>query len=66
MAAGTTVTFVNRGGNWHSVAALDGSFESGRIEPGASVAIRLDAAGTYKFICKQHALRGMAGTITVT
>ena len=63
--AGTTVRFVNRGANWHSVAAFDGSFESGRIEAGASFSVRLDKPGTYQYICQHHALRGMAGRITV-
>lgn len=62
---GTTVTFVNRGSNWHSVAAYDGSFESGRIEPGGSWSVTLDRPGEVKLICQHHALRGMAGTITV-
>jgi len=63
--AGTTVTFVNRGANWHSVAAFDGSFASGRIEPGASWSVTLDTPGQVKFVCQHHALRGMAGQITV-
>ncbi len=63
--AGTTLRFVNRGANWHSVAAFDGSFESGRIEAGASFAVRLDKPGTYQYLCQHHALRGMGGRITV-
>ena len=62
---GTTVRFVNRGANWHSVAAFDGSFESGRIEPGASFTVTFDTPGSYQYICQHHALRGMAGRITV-
>ena len=66
VAAGTTVRFVNRGANWHSVAAFDGSFESGRVEPGSSFTVRLDVPGEYDIICKHHGLRGMVGRITVT
>ncbi|MDP9357430.1 MAG: multicopper oxidase domain-containing protein [Chloroflexota bacterium] len=62
---GTTVTFVNRGANWHSVAAYDGSFESGRLEPGQSFSVTFDAPGAHRFICQHHALRGMVGRITV-
>jgi plastocyanin len=66
VAAGTTLRFVNRGANWHSIAAFDGSFDSGRIDPGSSFTVRLDVPGEYRFICKHHALRGMVGRITVT
>src|ERR671910_159393 len=66
VAAGTTLRFVNRGANWHSVAAFDGSFDSGRVEPGTSFEVRLDVPGVYDFICKHHGLRGMIGRIIVT
>jgi plastocyanin len=64
--AGTTVRFFNRGANWHSVAAFDGSFDSGRVDPEGSFAVRLDVPGVYDIICKHHGLRGMVGRITVT
>ncbi|CAA9562449.1 MAG: Multicopper oxidase [uncultured Thermomicrobiales bacterium] len=63
--AGTVVTFVNRGANWHSVAALDGSWESGRIEPGGAYSVRLDTPGEVRYICQHHVLRGMTGRVTV-
>jgi plastocyanin len=66
VAAGTTLRFVNRGANWHSVAAFDGSFDSGRVDPESSFAVRLDIPGVYDIICKHHGLRGMVGRITVT
>ncbi len=66
VSAGTTVRFVNRGANWHSVAAFDGSFDSGRVDPGSSFAVRLDIPGVYDIICKHHGLRGMVGRITVS
>jgi FtsP/CotA-like multicopper oxidase with cupredoxin domain/plastocyanin len=65
VAAGTTLRFVNRGANWHSVAAFDGSFDSGRVDPESSFAVRLDIPGVYDIICKHHGLRGMVGRITV-
>jgi plastocyanin len=66
VAPGTTIRFVNRGANWHSVAAFDGSFDSGRVDPGASFEVRLDAPGEVQFICKHHGLRGMIGRVTVS
>jgi plastocyanin len=66
VAAGTTLRFVNKGANWHSVAAFDGSFDSGRVDPGGAIEIRLDIPGTIQFICQHHALRGMTGRVIVT
>jgi plastocyanin len=63
--AGTTVVWVNKGRNWHSVASFDGSFESGQIQPGDRFEHRFDTAGAFKYICKHHGLQGMLGTITV-
>ncbi len=64
--AGTTVAWVNKGRDWHSVAAFDGSFESGRLAPGESFSWQLDKPGVYQYLCKHHALQGMTGQITVT
>jgi FtsP/CotA-like multicopper oxidase with cupredoxin domain len=64
--AGTTVTFVNNGSNWHSVAAVDGSFTSAQLKSGDAFAVTFDTPGTYKYICRHHARAGMIGTIVVT
>ena len=66
IAAGTTLNFVNRGANWHSVAAFDGSFDSGRIDSGGTFAVRFDQSGEYRIICKHHGLRGMVGRVIVS
>jgi len=63
--AGTTVTWVNRGADWHSIAAYDGSFESAKLATGETFSARLDRPGLYKYICKHHGLQGMMGRITV-
>jgi plastocyanin len=63
---GTTLRFVNRGVNWHSVAAFDGSFDSGRVNPTGSFDVQLDTVGEYQFICKHHGLRGMLGRVIVS
>ncbi|MCC6792012.1 MAG: multicopper oxidase domain-containing protein, partial [Thermomicrobiales bacterium] len=64
--AGTTVTFVNNGSNWHSVAAIDGSFTSAQIKSGDSYTVTFETPGTYMYICRHHARAGMIGTIVVT
>ncbi len=66
VAAGTTVTWANRGHNWHSVASFDGSFASGRIEPGGKFAYCFKKPGVYQFLCKHHGMQGMTGRVTVT
>jgi len=66
VAAGTTVTWVNKGGDWHSVAAYDGSFESRKLAFGETFSVRLDTPGLYQYICKHHGLQGMMGRVVVT
>jgi plastocyanin len=65
VTVGTTVAWVNNGGQWHSVAAYDGSFESGKIAPGERFLHTFTMAGTYQYICKHHGMQGMLGTVTV-
>jgi len=62
---GTTVTWVNKGSNWHSIAAYDGSFESGKLSPGDRFSYTFETPGTFKYICKHHAMHGMTGAVTV-
>jgi plastocyanin len=64
--AGATVTWVNRGANWHSISAYDGSFTSEKLATGASFDHRFDTPGTYQYLCRHHAMQGMLGTIQVT
>jgi FtsP/CotA-like multicopper oxidase with cupredoxin domain len=65
VAPGTVLRFVNKGANWHSVAAFDGSFDSGRIDPGGAYEVQVNEPGAVRFICKHHGLRGMVGQVTV-
>jgi FtsP/CotA-like multicopper oxidase with cupredoxin domain/plastocyanin len=65
VAAGTTVVWTNKGQNWHSVAAFDGSFQSNHIAPGASFSHRFNQPGHYQYICQHHVMQGMTGTIEV-
>jgi plastocyanin len=63
--AGTTVTWTHRGNNSHTVSAVDGTFESGTLERDDSFSFTFDTPGTYQYLCRQHLLQGMRGTITV-
>ena len=66
VSRGTTVTWVNRGANWHSLAAYDGSFDSGKMAPGDSFSHQFDETGTFQYICNHHGLQGMIGQVVVT
>lgn len=63
--AGTTVAWINNGANLHTVSALDGGFESGSIPPGKAFVYTFTKPGTYQYLCRQHFLNGMSGSITV-
>lgn len=65
VAAGTTVTWVNRGNNMHSVAGFEGAFNSVTLRPGESYSHTFDAPGEYGYVCKQHSRQGMLGKIVV-
>jgi FtsP/CotA-like multicopper oxidase with cupredoxin domain len=63
--AGTTVTWVNKGSRWHSVANLDLRFTSGKIFPGESYSYQFTEPGVYSIYCQHHAMAGMNGVVTV-
>ena len=63
--AGTTVTWVNRGTNVHTISAQDASFDSGPIGPGESFSFTFARAGEHPLLCRQHLLNGMTGTVVV-
>lgn len=62
--AGTTVTWRNDGDRTHTVTADDGSFDSGRLDPGESFSFTFTEAGAYAYFCGFHP--EMQGTIEVT
>jgi len=61
---GATVTWTNAGQRPHTVSADDGSFDSGRLDPGESFSHTFTEPGTYSYHCGFHPQ--MQGTITVT
>jgi plastocyanin len=62
---GATVTWINCGSAWVGFAALDGSFDSGRIEPGETFRHTFSRSGSFIYVCEHHPLRDMTGRITV-
>ena len=53
VAKGTTVTFSNSDRAPHT-ATKRGSFDTGRIGPGASKSVKFSRAGTFSYLCAIH------------
>jgi plastocyanin len=65
VAPGTTVRWVNRGQERHTVTSRDGKFDSGPMAPGAEFNVTFVTPGTYEYFCKPHEKMGMVGTVVV-
>ena len=64
VAAGTTVTWTNEAWAPHTATAEDGSFDSDRLDQGASLELTYDESGTFGDHCSFHP--GMVGSVVVT
>src|SRR5437588_988668 len=62
---GSSVTWVSDGLNLHTVTALYGTFDSSTLLPGERWTRTFSEPGQFRYICRQHVLSGMVGTITV-
>jgi plastocyanin len=54
VAAGTWVTWSNGGQDAHTVTALDGSFDSGELQPSEGFSWYFADPGTYRYLCALH------------
>ncbi len=63
--AGTRVRWLNRGQNIHTTTSLDGLWDSPGLDRKQSFAFAFTKPGEYRYLCRQHLLQGMVGTITV-
>lgn len=61
--AGTTVTWVNRDDEPHTVVSSAGLFRSGGLDTNESYSYRFDKPGTYGIVCSIHPR--MVATIVV-
>jgi len=52
--AGATMTWRNDSTMPHTIAAHDGSWTTGPIQPGATGSATVKVAGTYEYICTDH------------
>ncbi len=69
IALGRAVQFSNQGSNRHNVT-IEGTTYDRTFRPGLRVTIDpisllLPSPGTYSFVCKLHADRGMSGVLVV-
>ena len=60
---GSTITWTNKGAVPHTVTADDGSFDSGRLNPGDSYTVAFGGQGTVTYHCEIHP--EMRGSVTV-
>jgi len=58
-----TVKWVNYDSMPHTVTAVDGSFDSGNLDPGQSFVHTFNRPGTYVYVCIYH--HWMEGTVIV-
>jgi plastocyanin len=54
IAVGDTLTWQNNGSVVHTATASDGSFDTGDVQPGQSVAVTFNNAGTFNYNCNPH------------
>lgn len=66
--SGTTITVSNDGQLPHTLTAVDGSFDTGMVNPGSSAEMTIDEPGVYQVFCSLHGTaqgEGMAGVLVV-
>ena len=65
---GQTLTVSNDGEIPHTLTAVDGTFDTGQLQPGQTAELAFDQAGIYKVFCTLHGSvdgSGMAGLLIV-
>jgi plastocyanin len=63
VVAGTTVAFINRDDDAHTVTATDGSFDSRGLDTDGAWRHTFERPGTYRYFCELHPF--MRGRIVV-
>jgi plastocyanin len=64
----STITVTNSGQLPHSLTAVDGSIDTGTLEPGTSATVKVGDAGVVRLYCTLHGSRdggGMTGVLVV-
>lgn len=66
--SGSTIEVSNDGQMPHTFTAVDGSFDSGEMQPGETFELTVDEPGMYRVFCSLHGTadgQGMAGVLVV-
>ncbi len=63
--AGTTITWVNRGINAHTTTGIDIYWDSPNLTARQRFSVTFAKPGAYRYVCRQHLLNGMIGTVEV-
>lgn len=66
--SGATITVRNDGELPHTLTAVDGGFDTGSVDPGATAQLTVDEPGVYRVFCGLHGTldgEGMAGVLVV-
>ncbi len=63
---GTRVTWINTGINSHTSTGIDIYWDSPTLLPGRRFSFTFTKPGVYRYLCRQHLLNGMVGTVEVT
>jgi plastocyanin len=65
ISPGTTIRWLNRGKQRHTITSVNGLFDSEDLLPGASHLEVFEHPGVYGYYCRYHMKDGMRGTIVV-
>lgn len=66
--SGSPITVSNDGVLPHTLTAVDGSFDTGFLDPGATAELTIDEPGVYQVFCSLHGTvqgEGMAGVLVI-
>jgi len=62
---GTTVRWISRSPIPHTTTSFAGLWDSPNLSRDQAYAFTLANSGEYRYLCRQHLLQGMIGTILV-
>lgn len=64
--AGSRVTWLNKGINAHTSTGIDTYWDSPTMATRRRFTVTFNKPGVYRYVCRQHLLNGMVGTIEVS
>ncbi|CAN5497631.1 hypothetical protein BH10PLA1_BH10PLA1_17880 [soil metagenome] len=64
LKVGQSVTWINADDRDHTVTAVDNSFDSGNLKPGAAYTFHFNKPGSFQYVCSYHPR--MRGSVQVS